>query len=759
MAESTENSAEETHPDQMDGLDVILGDEIPEDSRLSSGVPGGQRIDDLDFIQMSGITRPAEEEEIAAPPETAPDADMDPNRPVSFYEKGVADVDSSMGPGIDDTEGTAADDIIGPSQSLDDFKSLIDDLARSQPVSLAPETETVRMAQSPEEPPPFPMEKESVPGKAEPEESVAESDEPDAGPQWHAQESAAADVPEPEPELEPEPEPEPEESAAADTPEMEPEPEPEESAAAAVVEMEMEPEPEPDPEESAAADAPEPEPEESAAAAAVEMEPDPEGAATAGSMAMAEEAFQPDFSQDLSEKGLSASGLDEAEELIDALDRKTAADFPPETGEEESPPAVQDEEYDINLDDAIDREIARHREEPAAPPIGGDAPLHDAPPEAEEGRPIYPSAPGQKHSRRRRHRLRRYMRRAVLVGAVLLFAGACGLAYYRLIHPYVMPPADLLTQAQQMLSNGQYRQASDTFLRFARQHPDHPYRPNAQFEAAFALQLGPAVSHDESRARYQRALELFQAFKKENPAHSKASRSDVLMGVLHYELGNYEEVIRLLRDPARQHNDPAAAVTILRTLARAYGKSGQYAAAESAWLQAAVLPKNVTPDVDYLEAGNLYRRRAEQAEDREDRQSCRKKAVEYWLQAAAVPGIDPAGREDIMRQVNLMRAEMGASPIENTGAAVAENAAAATEEPRRPGIAESAEAAAGPVPESETAPPGNTPGAATAPALADPPPDIEPDPAREAEFLQESAGAMGAQEESAAASTPEQEQE
>jgi len=91
-AEGSERVREEVHQ-----LDEHLQDELVEDARLSDGVPDDQRADDLDFIQMSGLARPGAEPEPSFSSES--EADADASRPVSFFEKGVADVDPEMTPG------------------------------------------------------------------------------------------------------------------------------------------------------------------------------------------------------------------------------------------------------------------------------------------------------------------------------------------------------------------------------------------------------------------------------------------------------------------------------------------------------------------------------------------------------------------------------------------------------------------------------------------------------------------------------------
>lgn len=81
---------------RLDEIDGSLMATIEEDARLQSGVPESGRTDELDFIQMTGLTRSAVK--TASAPRVAPPDDLDPAQPVSFYEKGVVDVDHAIAP-------------------------------------------------------------------------------------------------------------------------------------------------------------------------------------------------------------------------------------------------------------------------------------------------------------------------------------------------------------------------------------------------------------------------------------------------------------------------------------------------------------------------------------------------------------------------------------------------------------------------------------------------------------------------------------
>ncbi|MCL4219339.1 MAG: hypothetical protein KJ052_20345, partial [Candidatus Hydrogenedentes bacterium] len=83
-----------------------LRNELEQDNRLQSGVPPERRRSDLDFIKMTGLTRPNDEtpvEESSGPVD----------RPLSFYEEGVADVDAALASLSGDTI-ESHDDVITP---------------------------------------------------------------------------------------------------------------------------------------------------------------------------------------------------------------------------------------------------------------------------------------------------------------------------------------------------------------------------------------------------------------------------------------------------------------------------------------------------------------------------------------------------------------------------------------------------------------------------------------------------------------------
>jgi tetratricopeptide (TPR) repeat protein len=327
----------------------------------------------------------------------------------------------------------------------------------------------------------------------------------------------------------------------------------------------------------------------------------------------------------------------------------------------------------------------------------------------------YSAAPvSRRKSHRHKHWYRRLARYSVAAAVLLLLAGTAYFSYKLLLRPAMISPGELRASAESLFKEGNYMDAYRAFAQYAKRYPDDPYKPEAQFNAAFSLELAAPASRDAGRADREQALGLFQAFVKENPSHKKRPRAEAIMGVLQYDLGNYGEVVRLLRDSTRQVDDPEAALPMLRRLAWAYRMEGDFDQAESTFLQAAVLPKNYSPDVDYYDLGDMARKRAELAQSPPDKAKFQKDAVDYWTMAIRVPGIDPVKRDEIEKQLEWLETETGVKPDQaaldfDTEAAAVPAAAEPTPDNALPAKAE---------PPSESTP---------APALK----EWEPDPAVE----------------------------
>ena len=143
-----EGSPEPDIVQRLDAIDGSLQDHIENDARLQSGVPAGQRPTDLDFIQMSGLTRPQNQvrshsDEITASTE---EPDLDTSKPLSFFERGITDVDSEMASQtpdhIEEPEHTVLPQSASPlADEMDDFEDLPTANAPEFRMSLTPDLE------------------------------------------------------------------------------------------------------------------------------------------------------------------------------------------------------------------------------------------------------------------------------------------------------------------------------------------------------------------------------------------------------------------------------------------------------------------------------------------------------------------------------------------------------------------------------------------------------------------------------------------
>jgi len=81
-------------------LEDSLFDNLAQDARFQNGVSATSQGDDLDFINMTGLTPVGSDNRIDEFNSTTDDNSMNPDAPISFFEKGVGDVDSGMDPNL-----------------------------------------------------------------------------------------------------------------------------------------------------------------------------------------------------------------------------------------------------------------------------------------------------------------------------------------------------------------------------------------------------------------------------------------------------------------------------------------------------------------------------------------------------------------------------------------------------------------------------------------------------------------------------------
>jgi len=555
-SEEEGQESEEPQP-PFEEYDEQIQEGLQSDPRLDSGVPFSERGSDLDFIQMSGLTAPPPVDQTPPIVEDAEHShNLDPNEPISFFEEGVADVDSSMTPVVNDVQPEYQPEPDNRA-AMEKLRDMIAELTKDEAGPAAPSESTRVTGAAAQEPT---LDEK----KARPEPSL------DVPPSRPAPERVASSPPE--------------------------------ASTASVEPFELTPLAEVADEASTELEAPEKDAEES--------EPPYTEAVEREIPAIREKPSLPD-------ETLSARVY-------------TPPPFKPTSSFKPEPSALPDD--------------------------AGDRVRIPTMKEAEDAMYLRHSAP---KTRRRHSGHRKYARQRVIRAvAGLIVALALVVGGYQMFAWYeqrVSNPGSMYNEAAALAADERYRDASSKYAEFAERNPTHALHAEAQFAAAFTLQLLKPTAKDEQTQVYTQALELFQRFLADNPTHAKAPRARTLMGRLHYELGQYQEAIELLREPELRLLDPMAAVPAVRLLARSYAKLGQDDSARSYYLQAVVLQDNHTPDVDYVELGTLYRSMADRAPTEEDRNEYERLAALQWTHAVQSSGIDPATKKELRAKINVLR--------------------------------------------------------------------------------------------------------
>lgn len=241
--QNPEDEAQESEDEQnpFAEYDDEIQKGLESDPRFESGVSPSERGSDLDFIQMSGLTAPLPVDPEPRIPQKAPaDPDLDPNKPISFFEEGVADVDASMAPSVDEEVG--GEEIYSTETdnraAMQHLRDMIAELTRDEPAPPAgsePEPSVAAIAE-PAQPAEKPVDREEPPETDSPAPIEVEPVAPvEAEAPLHrfqpfelTPRAEPRDEPSPESEVseEPLPEVEPVEARASE-PETSPEPEPE----------------------------------------------------------------------------------------------------------------------------------------------------------------------------------------------------------------------------------------------------------------------------------------------------------------------------------------------------------------------------------------------------------------------------------------------------------------------------------------------------------------------------------------------------
>jgi tetratricopeptide (TPR) repeat protein len=228
--------------------------------------------------------------------------------------------------------------------------------------------------------------------------------------------------------------------------------------------------------------------------------------------------------------------------------------------------------------------------------------------------------------------------------------GSIGFAYFTL-RQYVqrsLTPQELYSEGLALLNEGSYRKAASHFADFTRSYPSDQRRGDAEFMAAYALQLSPATRRSETVQIYNEALVKFESFIASNPTHGKAARARTIAGILHYKLDNYEEAIQILSDPELRLADSAGFIPGLRTLARAYAANYDIENAELTFMKVARLKDNISPANDYIELAALYANLTRNTIEDATRADYLKKSIELWDLAIRVPTLLSAKKRTLI---------------------------------------------------------------------------------------------------------------
>jgi tetratricopeptide (TPR) repeat protein len=249
-----------------------------------------------------------------------------------------------------------------------------------------------------------------------------------------------------------------------------------------------------------------------------------------------------------------------------------------------------------------------------------------------------------------------------MVGAlVAVVAGALAAGGYHAflaVREHLNSSEVLLAEARDLVAREDYAAAMQRYERVAETIPRGvPERGEALFGAASSA-FAWGMQGDGGNSALEVALRRVEEFQQEFPGHPKTARAEALQGILYLELGQPRRALEILGRSELRLRDQGAALPILRTLARAHAKLGEYDMARRAYLQAAGLEDNYTPDEDYGAVGLICEKLAEYNENPEAKREHLEMALEYWKHAAQVPGIDPVRADELKRRIALLESQL-----------------------------------------------------------------------------------------------------
>jgi len=685
-----EHSAQSRNDHQDDApferIEQSLHEGLQSDDRLESGVPASQRGNDLEFILMSGLTRPPVLRADTARAPMASPRDLDPARPVSFFERGVADVDDQMGPqgleAFDDDVQELQETGETPS-SVANLEQLLADLTRewgdaglareriepSDP-SVHEQTDVAepQLDQEPHEAQASVLLSDALPEQRAPDETAPDPSV-DLG-LTSAKDQYQTTV-----------------QANEGTPGQSP------AAAKEVSQSCMEtsatrdlPGKQAPPDSTQGADdnletAKETVALGTAADSFVQDEMAPlTHDATADAMAIPEtesvesddetpRAWQDDAESDRTPRVHAQESVSSDINSIagsEALPAEEAAAYPVEHSSAiesdlssiaQAESGGDEEKCNVFLDELQEQP----RDIPADDGAGGiveqEAESQDEEPPRESDSSVYrrtEPARRRRSSSRRSSRGRRRLARSFSWAIVTVLIVGCLYWARAGVSRWAASPERMFNDAAALAAQGKYADASKGFRGFAENYPMHVRRPEAQFQAAYTLQQHAEGRTEGSRETLEQALSLFRQFVQDYSDHDKAPRARTCMGILCFKLGRYEEAVDCLRDPALRLEDAAAALPSLRTLAQAYRQLGDPEAAISAHMQAAALPDNYCADADYEAIGHDCVEMADAAAP-EDEVRLLQQAIAQWDHALSVPGADRILKREIELKRQLLQ--------------------------------------------------------------------------------------------------------
>lgn len=263
-----------------------------------------------------------------------------------------------------------------------------------------------------------------------------------------------------------------------------------------------------------------------------------------------------------------------------------------------------------------------------------------------------------KHRHRTTTKQQRVARRVIVGLLAIIVAAVAGYQAYLYAEPYLQTPGTVFREAERLEGMGRAREASNRYRAFLLRYPNDPRAPEALFRAGFVLQVeGDAPV---SRQALEDSLSLFDRFIVSYPEHDKVHRARTLRGILLYRLGEHAEAITTLRDPGLHLADSMASLPAWRTIGRAHEALGEVEAARSEFLKAASLSGNYSADEDYETLARMYRRLAERTEPGPERDAHLTDSMHFFRQAQLVPGISRDRSQAFEREIDFMRRELTA---------------------------------------------------------------------------------------------------